>query len=150
MPKAAPAETIRFGAFEVDLRAEELRKDGVRIKLHNQPFQVLTLLIEHASQVVTREELRQKLWGSDTFVDFDVGLNSAIKKVRDALGDSTEAPRFIETVPRRGYRFIGPQVSERAAPLRPRLAPWTVAAIVLVAVAEKVPSHHFTCRFEPC
>jgi DNA-binding winged helix-turn-helix (wHTH) protein/TolB-like protein/Tfp pilus assembly protein PilF len=135
MPNAAPAETIRFGAFELDLRAGELRKDGARIKLHNQPFQVLTLLIEHPGQIVTREELRQRLWGSDTFVDFDVGLNSAIKKVRDALGDSTEAPRFIETVPRRGYRFIGHQVSEPAAPLRPRLARWTVAAIVLVAVA---------------
>jgi DNA-binding winged helix-turn-helix (wHTH) protein/TolB-like protein/Tfp pilus assembly protein PilF len=135
MPKAAPAETIRFGAFEVDLRAEELRKDGVRIKLHNQPFQVLTLLLEHPGQIVTREELRQKLWGSDTFVDFDVGLNSAIKKLRDALGDAADAPRFIETVPRRGYRFIGLQIRKPAAQLRSRVQRWTVAVLVLCAVA---------------
>jgi DNA-binding winged helix-turn-helix (wHTH) protein/TolB-like protein len=135
MPNVAPAETIRFGAFELDLRAGELRKDGARIKLHNQPFQVLTLLIEHPGQIVTREELRQKLWGSDTFVDFDVGLNSAIKKLRDALGDAADAPRFIETVPRRGYRFIGLQIRKPAAPLRSRVPRWTVAVLVLCAVA---------------
>ena len=96
----------RFGAFEVDLRAGEVYKHGIRLKLQDQPFQVLAVLLEHASDVVTREELHQKLWPADTFVDFDTGLNSAIKKLRDVLGDSAEEPRYIETLPRRGYRFI--------------------------------------------
>ena len=99
---------IRFGVFELDLRSGELRKLGIKIKLHNQPFQVLATLLEHPGEVVTREQLRRKLWPADTFVDFDVGLNSAIKKLRDALGESAEAPRYVETLPRRGYRFIAP------------------------------------------
>lgn len=98
---------ICFDFFEADLRSGELRKHGLAIKLHNQPFQVLTMLLEHPGEVVTREELKSKLWPFDTFVDFDVGLNSAVKKLRDALGDSAEAPRYVETLPRRGYRFIG-------------------------------------------
>ena len=104
----APPRTrrTRFGAFEVDLRSGELHKHGIRLKLQDQPFQVLALLLEHPGDVVTREELRQKLWPADTFVDFDTGLNSAIKKLRDVLGDSAEEPRYIETLPRRGYRFI--------------------------------------------
>jgi TolB-like protein/DNA-binding winged helix-turn-helix (wHTH) protein len=104
-----PARTrgTRFGAFEVDLRSGEVHKHGIRLKLQEQPFQVLALLLEHSGDVVTREELRQKLWPADTFVDFDTGLNSAIKKLRDVLGDSAEEPRYIETLPRRGYRFIG-------------------------------------------
>ena len=97
---------VRFDAFDVDMRAGEVRKHGIRLKLHRQPFQVLTLLLEHPGDVVTREELRQKLWPGDTFVDFDTGLNSAVKKLRDALCDSAEEPRYIETLPRRGYRFI--------------------------------------------
>ena len=97
---------IRFDAFDVDMRAGEVRKHGIRLKLHRQPFQVLSLLLEHPGDVVTREELRQKLWPGDTFVDFDTGLNSAVKKLRDALCDSADAPRYIETLPRRGYRFI--------------------------------------------
>ena len=88
------------------MRAGEVRKHGIRLKLHRQPFQVLSLLLEHPGDVVTREELRQKLWPGDTFVDFDTGLNSAVKKLRDALCDSAEKPRYIETLPRRGYRFI--------------------------------------------
>ncbi len=100
------APRTRFGAFEVDLRAGEVYKHGIRLKLQDQPFQVLAVLLEHASDVVTREELHQKLWPADTFVDFDTGLNSAIKKLRDVLGDSAEEPRYIETLPRRGYRFI--------------------------------------------
>ena len=104
----APARTrkTRFGAFEVDLRSGEVYKHGIRLKLQDQPFQVLALLLEHSGDVVTREELRQKLWPGDTFVDFDTGLNSAIKKLRDVLADSAEEPRYIETLPRRGYRFI--------------------------------------------
>jgi DNA-binding winged helix-turn-helix (wHTH) protein len=97
---------IRFDAFDVDTRAGEVRKHGIRLKLHRQPFQVLSLLLEHPGDVVTREELRRKLWPGDTFVDFDTGLNSAVKKLRDALCDSADAPRYIETLPRRGYRFI--------------------------------------------
>jgi eukaryotic-like serine/threonine-protein kinase len=96
----------RFDAFDVDMRSGEVRKHGIRLKLHGQPFQVLSLLLEHPGDVVTREELRQKLWPGDTFVDFDTGLNSAVKKLRDALCDSAEEPRYIETLPRRGYRFI--------------------------------------------
>jgi Tol biopolymer transport system component/DNA-binding winged helix-turn-helix (wHTH) protein len=98
---------LRFGIFEIDLRAGELRMDGVRLKLQEQPFQVLCMLVEHSGEVVTREELRNRLWPADTFVDFDHGLNAAIKRLRDALGDSAENPRFVETVARRGYRFLG-------------------------------------------
>jgi DNA-binding winged helix-turn-helix (wHTH) protein len=98
----------RFGIFELDLSAGELRKSGVKLRLQGQPFQVLALLLEHAGEVVTREELQQKLWPSDTFVDFDHSLNTAINKVREALGDSASSPRYVETLARRGYRFISP------------------------------------------
>ena len=97
-----------FGAFEVDLRAHELRKRGLKIRLQDQPFQILAMLLERPGAVVTREELRQKLWSSETFVDFDHGLNNAINRLREALSDSAENPRFIETLPRRGYRFLAP------------------------------------------
>jgi DNA-binding winged helix-turn-helix (wHTH) protein len=99
---------VRFGLFEVDLRSGELHKDGVKIKLQEQPFQILAMLLEHPGQVVTREALQQKLWSNDTFVDFDNSLNKAIKKIREALGDSADNPRFVETLARRGYRFIAP------------------------------------------
>ena len=99
------SEILRFATFEVDLRSGELRKQGRRIKLQDQPFQVLVHLLQRPGDVVTREELQQKLWASNTFVDFDDGLNTAINKLRDALGDSADNPRFIETLPRRGYRF---------------------------------------------
>jgi len=104
---ARQTHVVRFGHFELDLRAGELRKQGVRIKLQEQPFQVLALLLENCGQAVTREELRQKIWPADTFVDFDHGLNAAINKIREALGDSADKPRFVETLPRRGYRFVG-------------------------------------------
>jgi len=97
----------RFGVFELDLSAGELRKNGAKLRLQGQPFQVLALLLERAGGVVTREELRQSLWPSDTFVDFDHSLNTAINKVREALGDSASSPRYVETLARRGYRFIG-------------------------------------------
>jgi TolB-like protein/DNA-binding winged helix-turn-helix (wHTH) protein len=99
---------VHFGVFEADLRSGELRKQGIKIKLHDQPFQVLTMLLERPGEVITREQLHQRLWPADTFVDFDVGLNSAVKKLRDALGDSANTPRYVETLPRRGYRFIAP------------------------------------------
>ncbi len=108
MEATARTRRTRFGAFEVDLRSGELHKHGIRLKLQDQPFQVLVLLLEHPGDLVTREEFRQKLWPADTFVDFDTGLNSAIKKLRDVLGDSAEKPRYIETLPRRGYRFLAP------------------------------------------
>ena len=98
---------VRFGVFEVDLRAGELRKQGVKIKLQDQPFQILQILLERSGEMVTREELRKRIWPVDTFVDFDQGLNNAIKRLRESLSDSPENPRFIETVPRHGYRFIG-------------------------------------------
>jgi TolB-like protein/DNA-binding winged helix-turn-helix (wHTH) protein/Flp pilus assembly protein TadD len=100
---------VRFGTtFEVNLRTGELRKSGVKIKLHGQPFEVLAMLLKRPGEMVTREELQQKLWVSDTFVDFEQGLNKAINKLREALGDDADNPRFIETLPRRGYRFVGP------------------------------------------
>ena len=99
---------VRFGVFELDLAAGELRKSGAKLRLQEQPFQVLAFLLEHAGEVVTREELRQKLWASDTFVDFDHSLNTAVNKLREALGDSASSPRYVETLARRGYRFIAP------------------------------------------
>src|SRR6266478_1285869 len=99
---------LRFGVFEVDLRTGELRRQGLRLKLPSQSFQVLKLLLEHPGDLVSREELREKLWPADTFVDFDHGLNAAVNRLREALGDSADSPRFVETLPRRGYRFIVP------------------------------------------
>ena len=105
----SPTEnTVRFGLFELDLRTRQLTKNGVTIRLPQQPIQVLSLLLERPGEIVTREELRRRLWPSDVFVDFDHGLNKSIQKLRDALGDSAASPRFIETIPRIGYRFIGP------------------------------------------
>lgn len=99
---------VQFGLFELDLDARELRKSGVRIKLQDQPFQILSILLERPGTVITREELQNKLWPGDTFVDFDLSLNSAVKKLRQALSDDSENPRFVETLYRRGYRFIAP------------------------------------------
>src|SRR5438477_2978023 len=99
---------IRFGLFEVDLDTRELRKSGFRIKLQGQPCQILTILLTRPRAIVTREELQKELWPSDTFVDSDRSLNSAVKKLRQALNDDSENPRFVETLYRRGYRFIGP------------------------------------------
>jgi len=112
----SPSRILRFGVFDIDLRAAELKKQGVRIKLQDQPFQILSLLLEHPGELVTREELRQKLWSADTFVDFDRNLNKAMNKLRIALCDSAESPRFIETLHRRGYRFIAPvQLADSAS-----------------------------------
>jgi len=111
VPQIGPqnrSRVARFGLFELDLTAAELRKSGVKLRLQGQPFQVLALLLERAGEIVTREELQQKLWPSDTFVDFDHSLNTAINKVREALGDSASSPRYVETLTRRGYRFIAP------------------------------------------
>ncbi len=129
---------IRFGIFEVNPPAGELRRQGLKVKLQEQPFQILMLLLEHPGEVVTREELQQKLWPADTFVDFDRGLNRAINRLREALGDGTDNPRFIETLPRRGYRFIAP-VETAAAELSivasPRKRWLLVSAGALLAIS---------------
>jgi TolB-like protein/DNA-binding winged helix-turn-helix (wHTH) protein/Tfp pilus assembly protein PilF len=122
MESPSPVRRIRFGLFEADLNTCELRKNGLKIKLQGQPFQILALLLERRGQLVTREELRKELWPTNTFVDFDVGLNVAVKKLRDAIGDSAENPRFVETIPRRGYRLISPV--EQVAPTPEELEPF--------------------------
>ncbi len=130
--------TIQFGIFEVDLRAGELRRNGSKVKLQEQPFQILTMLLEHPGEVVTREELQKKLWPADTFVDFDHSLNAAIRRLRDALGDSAENPRFVGTVARRGYRFLtpvngAPVVGARAVPSSTsRSKQWRIIAVAAV------------------
>jgi TolB-like protein/DNA-binding winged helix-turn-helix (wHTH) protein/Flp pilus assembly protein TadD len=111
-----PTDLFQFGTFQLDLKAGELLRAGVKVKLQDQPFRVLALLVVRAGEVVTREELRQRIWPSNVYVDFDQGLNNAIKKVREALGDSADSPRFIETVARHGYRFI---TAASPAPARP-------------------------------
>ncbi len=107
-PAHHPGRIVRFGVFELDLSAAELRKNGAKLRLQEQPFQVLALLLERAGNVVTREDLRQQLWPADTFVDFDHSLNTAVNKLRETLGDSASSPRYIETLTKRGYRFIAP------------------------------------------
>jgi TolB-like protein/Flp pilus assembly protein TadD len=111
----ASGRVVKFGIFEADLSARELRKSGARLRLQDQPFQVLALLLENAGRIVTRDDLREKLWPGDTFVDFDKGLNTAINKIREALGDSAESPRFVETLPRRGYRFLTVSADQRSS-----------------------------------
>src|SRR5208282_521870 len=115
------------GEFEVDLRSGELRRNGDRIQLQERPFQILAALVERPGEVVTREELQQKLWPTDTFVDFEHSINTAVNKLRKALGDDAESPRFIETLPRYGYRLIAPVSVVDAPPRRtdagPRLVP---------------------------
>lgn len=126
MEAAPQTRRTRFGPYEVDLRSGEVYKHGIRLKLQDQPFQVLAILLEHSGDVVTRDELRQKLWPADTFVDFDTGLNSAIKKLRDVLSDSADEPRYIETLHRRGYRFIAPVENggpPKSAPIELRVVP---------------------------
>jgi len=112
MPGTMASNIIRFGIFEANLDTGELRRNGVRIKLQDQPFQLLALLLARPGEIVTREELRSQLWSEDTFVDFDHGVNAAIRRLRDALGDSADNPRFVETLSRRGYRFVAPVHSQ--------------------------------------
>src|SRR5271170_2282988 len=108
MEQAPRSPMLKFGPYLVDLAAGEVRKNGSRIRLQEKPLRVLALLAERQGQLVTREELKKHLWPEDTFVDFETGLNTAVSKLRDALSDSAETPRYIETIPRRGYRFIPP------------------------------------------
>jgi TolB-like protein/DNA-binding winged helix-turn-helix (wHTH) protein/Tfp pilus assembly protein PilF len=135
-----PPSVLRFGAFEADLRAGELRAHGRKIKLQEKPFQLLCVLLQHPGEVVSREELREKLWPADTFVEFDDSLNHAINRLREALGDTAEKPHFVETLPRRGYRFIYPVEGAPSAQAKiPPLWVWAVGAglavVFLLAVA---------------
>jgi DNA-binding winged helix-turn-helix (wHTH) protein/dipeptidyl aminopeptidase/acylaminoacyl peptidase len=118
-----PDRLLRFGEFELDQDAGELRRNGTRVSLPEQPFRLLTVLLERPGTIATRDELRERLWGADTFVDFDHGLNAAVKRLRDALGDSAEQPRYIETVPKRGYKFIATLDGAVTAPTEPEAAP---------------------------
>jgi DNA-binding winged helix-turn-helix (wHTH) protein len=127
-----PPLVARFDVFEVDFRAGELYKAGRKIRLQVQPFQVLTLLLERAGEVVTREEFEKRLWPGDTFVDFDHSLNTAIKKLRQALGDDNKKPRFVETLPKRGYRFIG-TVEQATKASTPAKAPTATSKVGSVA-----------------
>jgi TolB-like protein/Tfp pilus assembly protein PilF len=136
MDMAGDSPTIRFGVFELDLRTRELRKAGRKVQIQEQPLSVLISLLERPGELVTRDELRQKLWQSDTFVDFDTGLNKAIGKIREALTDSAASPRFVETLPKRGYRFIAP--IEKLAP--ERSAPRTGLEQTGAKTAEKAPA----------
>lgn len=105
-PPASSHRYVRFGSFEADLERGELRREGARVRVQEKPFQVLAVLLEQAGELVSREELCQRLWPSDSTVNYDANLNTALNKLRQALGDSADAPSFIETVPRRGYRFV--------------------------------------------
>jgi cholera toxin transcriptional activator len=108
MKESGPVRRFRFGAFEADASAGELRRQGIRIKLNAQPFQVLLMLLERPGEVLTREEISRALWSDGTFVDYDHGVNSAVNRIREALGDTASSPRFVETLARRGYRFVAP------------------------------------------
>src|ERR1700692_1082458 len=108
LPAVPTPRTLRFGLFELDLRSAELWKQGRKVRLEGQPVQILICLLERSGQLVTREELRGKLWPADTYVNFEHGLNAAVKRLRRALNDSADNPRFVETLPRRGYRFLAP------------------------------------------
>jgi len=142
-PSSSARKTIRFAIFEVDLAAGELRKNGNRIRLQEQPFQILVYLLDRPGEVITREELRQRLWPADTFVDFDHSLNTAVNKLREALGDSASSPRYVETLARRGYRFLAPveRVDGRSATQGARQA-LPAADGIAPPSADQGPSFH--------
>ena len=122
---------VRFGIFEVDLRAGELRRQGLKVKIQEKPFQILAVLLESPGEVITREELRQRLWPGDVFIDFDNSLNAAIKKLREALGDTADNPRFVETLPRHGYRLLAPVKTEEQAFPAPEKSAEKISSSVL-------------------
>lgn len=134
---------FQFGAFELDPHSGELRKHGIKLKLQRQPVQILGILLERSGEVVTREEIQKRLWPDNTYVDFDNAINSAMRKLRDALGDTAENPRFVETLSRRGYRFIYPisngvrllPVALPKAPPKQRYSAWAALAVVVAVVA---------------
>src|SRR5215469_4131935 len=108
MKDSGPERRYRFGTFEVNASTGELRRQGIRVRLHAQPFQVLLMLLDRPGEVLTREEISRALWSDGTFVDYDHGVNSAVNRIREALGDAAGSPRFVETLARRGYRFVAP------------------------------------------
>ena len=139
--KSGSQRLIRFNVFEVDLAARQLRKSGLRVRLQDQPFRLLEALIERAGEAVTREELKDRLWPEDTFVEFDHSLNTAVKKLRQALDDSAESPRWIETIPRVGYRFMGEVVQPARATEEPEvtgLATRLPPKSLVIAVVDEV------------
>ena len=148
MPHASPsgARIARFGVFEVNLGAGELRKNGARINLQEQPFQLLVLLLECAPDVISREEITKKLWSPDVFVDFDKSLNTAVNKVREALGDSATNPKYVETLAKRGYRFIGQVVWIREYPPKPDPGPSRTVARGLFELWQLVISERYQGR----
>ncbi len=139
---------MRFGEFEVDERAGELRRNGARIRLQDLPFRMLVALLRRPGTVVTREELRAELWGADVHVDAESGLNTAVAKLREALGDTADAPRFIETLPKRGYRFVGTLTEAPAPATRPRsivrrVVVFGLIGLVVVAVAGGLAAYYW-------
>jgi DNA-binding winged helix-turn-helix (wHTH) protein len=150
---ASPARHVRFGAFELDVRSGELHKGPTRLKVPDQSIEILKALLEQPGELITREQLRERLWPSNTFVDFEHGLNAAVRRLRDALGDSADAPHYIETLPRRGYRFIGavdpapsasftnhsdpaaPQLASAVAPKLLQRKAWRQRSVIAVSVA---------------
>jgi TolB-like protein/DNA-binding winged helix-turn-helix (wHTH) protein len=138
------SRVLRFGAFEADLHSRELRKQGMQIKLQEQPFQILAFLLEHPGEIVTREQLREKLWPADTFVDVDNSVNAAINRLREALGDSAESPRFVETLPRRGYRFVAPVTEVKGA--ESGLVPQGTIPVTLVRPDQVQAKNNFKAR----
>lgn len=141
---------MRFGEFEIDERAGELRRNGARVKLQDLPFRMLTVLLRRPGTVVTREELRAELWGAEVYVDAESGLNTAVAKLREALGDTADAPRFIETLPKRGYRFVGTLTSGDAPPVR-RAASRRALVLGLagVTVAAGLAAYYWAGNREP-
>src|SRR6185312_4336219 len=145
MTESGPGRRYRFGVFEADASAGELRRRGIRVRLHAQPFQLLLMLLERRGEVVTREEIARELWPEGTFVDFEHGVNSAVNRIREALGDTAASPRFVETLARRGYRFVAPV--ERIAAGDAKLPEGTAVARVdeakrrvrILATAEELP-----------
>lgn len=137
MTETRPARRYRFGVFEADSETGELRRQGVRVKLHAQPFQVLLMLLERPGELLTREEISRELWPDGTFVDYEHGVNSAVNRIREALGDRASNARFIETLARRGYRFVAP-VEQMGAPVADgQLQPVRVTAAVMPAAASE-------------
>ena len=142
MPDASPtAKIVRFGVFEADLVTGELRREGLKVRLQEQPFQVLAMLLERPGELVTRDEMQKRLWPADTFVDFDHSLNTAVNKLREALSDAAANPRFVQTVARRGYRFIAPLQRAQDAPGRPAEAPAQSLIPTMTAAANAEPAN---------
>jgi TolB-like protein/DNA-binding winged helix-turn-helix (wHTH) protein/Flp pilus assembly protein TadD len=144
-----PPRILRFGSFEVDVGSGELRRQGLKIRLQDQPFRLLVLLLDRAGDVVTREEVRETLWPADTYVDFDHSLNTAVRKLREALGDSAEAPRYVETVARRGYRFIAPVAPRRTAQVAHSARGLLILTIVVVICAAALVAYWVVPRQGP-